>query len=229
MSYSYPVTSDIPISFVDGILRTFGSAPGGVNPIGGHTGEDRACPIGTPVYAPCDGYVVFEQFWDTLDGSDNPWLMTAGGGLTLGIYAGETEPLFIMAHLSKTLVNKGQWVRKGQLVALTGNTGRWTTGPHLHFEVMPPNWNLSNGTYGRVNPAIYCKGYPDAAGSIGPAGEITQEDELSAADADRIIAAIENIAAPGVAGQRSAGPLYDLAEQVKALPANVWKTPVTRD
>lgn len=180
--YAYPHESKWPISFVAGILRTFGSAPGGVNPVGGHTGEDRAVPIGTPVYAPADGYVEFEQFWLTLDGSDNRWLMTAGGGLTVGVQADDGGPLFIVAHLSETLVNRGQRVRKGQLIALSGNSGMWTTGPHSHFEVIPPRPNYNNGTYGRVDPAIYCSEYPDQASgaSLGPAGNITntsQEDD----------------------------------------------------
>ncbi|MGO4143808.1 M23 family metallopeptidase [Paenarthrobacter sp. YAF11_1] len=180
--YSYPLTEDVPISIVGGIVRKFGSAPGGVNPGGGHTGEDRAAKIGTPVYAPCDGVVEFEQYFVTLDGSDNPWLMTAGGGLSLGINAGNGKPLFIMGHLSATLVSRGERVRQGQLVALTGNSGIWTTGAHLHFEVMPPRWDLNNGTYGRVNPAIYCTFYPAPGGaSLGPAGSITttpQEDDM---------------------------------------------------
>lgn len=180
--YAYPHDSKWPVSYVGGIWRTFGSAPGGVNPYGGHTGEDRAVPIGTPVYAPADGYIEFEQFWLTLDGSDNKWLMTAGGGLTVGVQA-DGGPLFIVAHLSKTLVNRGQRVRKGQLIALSGNSGMWTTGPHSHFEVIPPRPNYNNGTYGRVNPALYCTEYPDQAreASLGPAGTITttpQEDEM---------------------------------------------------
>ncbi|WP_024817112.1 M23 family metallopeptidase [Arthrobacter sp. 31Y] len=181
--YAYPLESKWPISFVAGIVRSFASAPGGVNPVGGHTGEDRAAPSGTPVYAPTDGYIEFEQFWLTLDGSDNPWLMTAGGGLTVGLQADGGGPLFIMAHLSATLINRGQRVRKGQLIALTGNSGIWTTGAHLHFEVIPPHPNYNNGTYGRVNPALYCTEYPDqvADTSLGPAGTITttpQEDDM---------------------------------------------------
>lgn len=50
------------------------------------------------------------------------------------------------AHLEKALVKKGQHVKRGQKIALVGNSGR-TTGPHLHYEV------LLNGV--AVNPSHY--------------------------------------------------------------------------
>jgi murein DD-endopeptidase MepM/ murein hydrolase activator NlpD len=85
-----------------------------------HGGIDIAAGIGTPVRAPSPGTV-------TLVGSAGDF------GVTLVIDHGhEIKTLF--AHLQKVLVAQGQRIERGQVVALTGNTGK-TSGPHLHYEI----------------------------------------------------------------------------------------------
>ena len=147
MPYIYPWPKGTSIS------QYFGTNPGGVNPSGGHTGMDAVLDVGTPLRSPCDGVVVFEG-WANL--GNNPYLLTDGGGIVLVIDAGPGKPAFVMGHLSETMVSVGDPVKTGQVVAKSGNTGKWTTGPHCHLEVLPPVYNLGTDTYGRVNPVLYC-------------------------------------------------------------------------
>jgi len=98
-----------------------------------HYGIDIANRIGTPIYAADDGYVM-------LAGQD-----TWGYGLQIVIDHGNGYKTRY-AHLSKILVTGGQIVKRGEKIALMGNTGR-STGPHLHFEI------IKNGV--RVDPTLY--------------------------------------------------------------------------
>lgn len=85
-----------------------------------HAGQDLATETGTPVVAAADGVVSYSG-----------WRMGYGNLVEIKHDKGFSTRY---GHLSKTLVKEGQPVSTGQLVALSGNTGR-STGPHLHFEV----------------------------------------------------------------------------------------------
>ncbi|AWX15172.1 murein DD-endopeptidase MepM [Mergibacter septicus] len=86
-----------------------------------HKGVDFAMPIGTPIIAPSDGTVSRISY------------QKAGAGHYVVLRHGrEYETIYM--HLSKPLVKIGQKVKKGQRIALSGNTGR-STGPHLHYEL----------------------------------------------------------------------------------------------
>ena len=87
---------------------------------GFHHGLDIACKVGTPIRAAQAGKVTFS-------GTRSVYGKTVVIEHTNGI-----ETLY--AHTSKNLVTKGQQVKKGQIIALVGLTGR-TTGPHLHFQI----------------------------------------------------------------------------------------------
>ncbi|WP_298769830.1 peptidoglycan DD-metalloendopeptidase family protein [uncultured Shewanella sp.] len=86
-----------------------------------HNGTDFATPIGTQVIAPGDGVVTMV--------TNHPY---AGKYIVID-YGSKYRTRFL--HLSKALVRKGQKVTRGQVIALTGNTGR-ITGPHLHYEFL---------------------------------------------------------------------------------------------
>lgn len=129
---------------------------------GGHTGVDWATPTGTPVKAVADGTVLFEDWASNLPRTSwaDRWYLTGGG------YAGITTDagivvvidhggyLSISAHLSETKLHKGDRVSRGQEIGKTGNTG-YTTGPHLHFEILPKPFAWSNGFYGRTDPISF--------------------------------------------------------------------------
>jgi murein DD-endopeptidase MepM/ murein hydrolase activator NlpD len=89
-----------------------------------HKGIDLSCPVGTPIYAARSGTVIFSGF--------------RGGYGRLIIIRHEHNYLTYYGHLSRNKVKKGDRIRTGQLIALSGNTGR-STGPHLHFETRKGN------------------------------------------------------------------------------------------
>jgi len=97
-----------------------------------HKGIDIATRIGAPVVAPADGIVSVNR-WNR--GYGNMLMIKHGHGI-----------ITRYAHLQKALVKKGQHVKRGETIALVGNSGR-STGPHLHYEV-----HLNKV---RVNPLQY--------------------------------------------------------------------------
>ena len=84
-----------------------------------HNGVDFGVPMGTPIIAPSDGVVEHVAF------------QAHGAGRYIKIRHGHITTVYM--HLSKPLVKPGQTVRKGERIALSGNTGG-STGPHLHYE-----------------------------------------------------------------------------------------------
>ena len=85
-----------------------------------HRGIDFAGKIGTELYAVAPGRVI--------SSGDR-----TGYGTTVEIDHGLGFTT-LYAHLSKTMVSRGDWVRPGTVVGLGGSSGR-STGPHLHYEI----------------------------------------------------------------------------------------------
>lgn len=85
-----------------------------------HRGMDFSAPIGTEVFATGNAKVVFSG-WKR--GYGNTVILDHGFGYQT-----------VYAHLYKSLVRKGQKVRRSDVIALVGNSGK-STGPHLHYEV----------------------------------------------------------------------------------------------
>lgn len=105
------------------------------NPVTGiyclHGGIDIAAESGTDILAAYDGVVTAAGY------------SSSYGNYVIIEHNSNIKTLY--AHSSKLLVKEGQTVKKGDLIALVGSTGR-STGPHLHFEVrvggnrIDPRW-----------------------------------------------------------------------------------------
>lgn len=96
-----------------------------IDPITGrsalHTGLDFPADVGTKIFAAAGGVVVTQEFHFQYG---NMIEIDHGNNL-----------ITRYAHTSKVFVKKGDLIKRGQLIAEVGTTGR-STGPHLHFEVL---------------------------------------------------------------------------------------------
>ncbi|MFC5402451.1 glucosaminidase domain-containing protein [Cohnella soli] len=108
-----------------------------VDPVNGgdefHAGVDIGVPIGTPVTAAQDGTVKTVYFPKT---SDPPNAKSAGINVAIESKDEDIPGITRYLHMSNAFVTPGQTVKKGQIIGLSGNTGK-STGPHLHFELHP--------------------------------------------------------------------------------------------
>jgi murein DD-endopeptidase MepM/ murein hydrolase activator NlpD len=128
--FTYPVDPATRRSAGFGDRRRYLYASGGSDSTW-HSGIDFALPVGTPVFAPAAGRVVY-----------------SGARIVTG-YTMVVEHLpglySVFMHLSEGIAPVGAVVKRGDRIALSGNTGL-TTGPHLHWEVraaatpVDPDW-----------------------------------------------------------------------------------------
>lgn len=100
-----------------------------------HSGVDMPGRVGDPIYATGDGVVEYVERSRARYGYGTQILINHGFGYKTRY-----------AHLNKLLVEKGDTITRGQLIAEMGNTGV-STSPHLHYEVI---YNRSH-----VNPINY--------------------------------------------------------------------------
>ncbi len=100
-----------------------GFNPGRLNPVTGrvqpHNGTDFAVHVGTPILATGDGVVAKATSHPEM----GRYIVLSHGSKYTTVYM----------HMSKLMVKPGQKIKVGQIIGLSGNTGR-TTGPHLHYE-----------------------------------------------------------------------------------------------
>ncbi|MCL5267588.1 MAG: M23 family metallopeptidase [Bacteroidetes bacterium] len=117
-----------------------------------HEGIDIACPAGSHVHATGDGVVTYVG---RRGGYGNVVEIDNGFGYST-----------LFAHLEKPLVSDGQKVKRGQIIALSGDTGL-STGPHLHYGVM------KNGVF--VDPSGYFFEGPEYKTRALYGGELAQK------------------------------------------------------
>ena len=103
------------------ILPVNGYISRGFDPERGHYGIDIVVKDGTPVYASAGGFVVFSGY-------------TNNYGHII-ILSHSDGYLSIYKHCSVILKKEREFVKQGELIAQSGNSGLATTGPHLHFEI----------------------------------------------------------------------------------------------
>jgi murein DD-endopeptidase MepM/ murein hydrolase activator NlpD len=90
-----------------------------------HTGIDIGVPLGDPVRAAAGGRVI-QSYYNSAYGNR----IVVSHGYVNGRYLVTTYN-----HLSTRLAGVGESVGRGEIIGRVGSTG-WSTGPHLHFEVM---------------------------------------------------------------------------------------------
>lgn len=87
----------------------------------GHVGIDFVLKEGSEIFASANGYVIYSNF--NIDDGNMIIIAHCNGYIT------------IYKHCSMLLKRERDNVIQGELIALSGNTGKITTGPHLHFEI----------------------------------------------------------------------------------------------
>jgi murein DD-endopeptidase MepM/ murein hydrolase activator NlpD len=105
----------------------------GFEPQAGHYGVDIAAPEGSLIRAAAGGYVIVSEYSEA-----NGWV--------LGI-AAPNDLLIFYKHNQRLLKPVGSYAAAGEPVAVIGNTGENSTGPHLHLEL----WRQGRP----VNPADF--------------------------------------------------------------------------
>lgn len=103
---------------------------------GGHEGIDWGCCSGTPIHAMAAGRVSLVDAGETVGNMDVPSSEAYGNQVRVRTGTGTSGYELTYAHLVDVYVCVGQEVAQGQLLGLSGDTGR-SSNPHLHVHLKP--------------------------------------------------------------------------------------------
>lgn len=99
-----------------------------------HYGVDIVAQEGALIKSATDGFVLFAEYSE-----DNGWVIS--------VSAGRENVVTFYKHNSRLLKEVGSYVRAGEAIAVIGNTGENSTGPHLHFELWQNGKPLDPANY----------------------------------------------------------------------------------
>jgi murein DD-endopeptidase MepM/ murein hydrolase activator NlpD len=144
-----PLSGDVVVTQPFGINAQYYAKYG----LKAHNGVDLRCKVGTPVLAPFDGYISYDD-----EGS-------IGYGKYLTLVSDPMGPnqerrRVDLGHLSRTMKGlDGTFVYAGDVIGMSGNTGD-STGPHLHItykklDKESKTLNYSNGYRGALDVSQY--------------------------------------------------------------------------
>ena len=134
---SNPLPQEAPRIVFPAMMPVEGYTTRGYSPAQGHFGLDIAAKLGSLVCASADGYIVFSG-WTHDDGYQI--IISHNGGF-----------LTFYKHNESLLKSTNAFVKRGEPIALLGNSGQTSSGPHVHFEI----WK--NGT--PVDPKLFLLNY----------------------------------------------------------------------
>lgn len=125
----------------------------------GHNGIDIAAPRFTPIYAPCDGYVV-EANGGAGYGNRVLMLTEEGDKQYVQVF-GHLDNWLPLPKIKYNLKNKNNPVKRGDKIGEVDSTG-FSTGDHLHWGLyIYKNYikqDINNGYQGAIDPAPFTKG-----------------------------------------------------------------------
>jgi murein DD-endopeptidase MepM/ murein hydrolase activator NlpD len=125
--------TELESRLVDGPLEDWEQITSLLNDGRRHQGVDFKVPSGTPVKAPFDGMVVRKN-WNFRANGNSLEILETGG---------RRHCIFLHLEDLPSSMRPGQPVKKGQVVAHSGNTGR-SFAPHLHYQLMDDNNRVLN-------------------------------------------------------------------------------------